>query len=62
MRMSRVFPRFSLSWARRTKTSIGGEDKVLDGLLMKINSWSTALATIEEYSIMRVNIKSSKNA
>ncbi|MBD3229855.1 MAG: hypothetical protein GF329_16855 [Candidatus Lokiarchaeota archaeon] len=29
--MSRVLPSFSLSWARRTKTSIGGEDKVLDG-------------------------------
>ncbi|MBD3226936.1 MAG: hypothetical protein GF329_02010 [Candidatus Lokiarchaeota archaeon] len=46
-----MVPSFSLSWARRTKTSIGGEDKVLDGLLMKINSWSTALATIEDIQL-----------
>ncbi|MBD3227997.1 MAG: hypothetical protein GF329_07390 [Candidatus Lokiarchaeota archaeon] len=49
--MSRVLSSFSLSWARRTKTSIGVEDTVLDGLLETIKSWSTALATIEDIQL-----------
>jgi hypothetical protein len=50
--MSRLLPNFSLSWVRRNKISIGGEDRALDGLLCQITSWSCALATIEDFTIM----------
>jgi hypothetical protein len=46
--MSRMLPDFSLSWVRRTQISIGGDDRILDGLLSQIKSWSAALATIED--------------
>jgi hypothetical protein len=47
--ISRVWHRFDLTWMRRITDSIGG-DRVLDGLLSSITSWSTALATIEDYN------------
>ena len=47
--MSRVFPKFSQTWVRRTELSIGGEDRFLDGLLSQIGSWSAALSTIEDW-------------
>ena len=46
--LSRVLPRFDLTWIRRMKESIGG-DRMLDGLLATIKSWSVALSTIEDY-------------
>lgn len=50
--MSRVFPEFFKTWVRRTEPSIGGENVILDGLLSQIGSWSTALATIEDWHEM----------
>ena len=50
--MSRVLPDFSLSWVRRTRLSIGGDDRILGGLLARIGSWSTALATIEDFQML----------
>jgi hypothetical protein len=50
--ISRVWQRFDLTWIRRITESIGG-DRVLDGLLSSITSWSAALATIEDYN--RIN-------
>jgi len=47
--MSRIWPRFDLTWVRRTQESSIGGDRTLDGLLSRIKSWSAALATIEEY-------------
>ncbi|MHA1381669.1 MAG: hypothetical protein ACTSRG_25145 [Candidatus Helarchaeota archaeon] len=51
--MSRVSPKFSITWNRRIKQSIGGENRPLDGLLSQIQSWSTALATIEDWNSIR---------
>ncbi|MHA1271770.1 MAG: hypothetical protein ACTSPY_18430 [Candidatus Helarchaeota archaeon] len=47
--ISRVHPKFCYMWMRRTKISVIGGDRVLDGLLSQIPSWSCALATIEDY-------------
>jgi len=44
-----IYPYFNLTWARRINNSIIGGDRTLSSLLMGIKSWSTALATIEEY-------------
>jgi len=47
--MSRVSPKFFLTWERRTQNSIGGVNRFLDSLLSQIGSWSEALATIEDF-------------
>jgi hypothetical protein len=47
--MSRVSLRFCKTWVRRTEQSLGGERRVLDGLLSQIGSWSGALATVEDW-------------
>lgn len=47
--MSRVHPKFSITWVRRTILSIGGVEIILDQLLSQIESWSAALATIEDW-------------
>ena len=47
--MTRIYPQFFKSWERRTKTSLGGDYKVLDGMLSKMSSWSVALTTIEDF-------------
>ena len=48
-RLSRVHLKFNVTWDRRLKQSIGGNHQVLSNLLSHIGSWSTALATIEEF-------------
>ena len=47
--MSRVSPKFYITWMRRTEQSFGGENRVLDGLLSQLGSWSAALGTIEDW-------------
>ncbi|NVM53972.1 MAG: hypothetical protein HWN66_09755, partial [Candidatus Helarchaeota archaeon] len=56
--LSRVHPKFYTTWERRTKPSIGGDVRELNGFLSCIGSWSTALATIEDFFDM---IKMLKN-
>ena len=53
--MSRVNSSFALSWDRRIKLSIGGDDRILDGLLSQIESWSAALATIDDFQVINNN-------
>ncbi|MHA1381499.1 MAG: hypothetical protein ACTSRG_24295, partial [Candidatus Helarchaeota archaeon] len=48
--MSRVLPAFSKTWVTRQKSSIGGDNLVLDGILSLCGSWSAALANIEDWS------------
>ena len=48
--LSRVSPKFSRTWIRRTELGIGGENLILDGLLSQMGSWSAALATIEDWT------------
>lgn len=33
--------------------SIGGDNRILDGLLGTIDSWSTALGTIEDIKLLK---------
>jgi hypothetical protein len=47
--MSRVSLKFCTAWVRRTELSLGGDSRVLDGLLSQIGSWSAALATVEDW-------------
>jgi len=51
-KISRLYPNFSETWKRRLKSKIGG-DKMLDGMLATIKSWSAALATIEDYESLK---------
>jgi len=47
--MARIYPQFWKSWERRTKPSLGGEYKILDGMLSSINSWSVSLASVTDF-------------
>ena len=55
--MSRVWDKFHMTWRRRRRISIGGDQRVLDGLLSSIGSWTMALTTIEDF----VNLLSTVN-
>ncbi|MHA1277852.1 MAG: hypothetical protein ACTSQ8_11735 [Candidatus Helarchaeota archaeon] len=46
---SRIWPKFSQGWDYRVKQSIGGEHRDLAGILTSIQSWTVALATIEDF-------------
>ncbi|MHA1360522.1 MAG: hypothetical protein ACTSQI_19430 [Candidatus Helarchaeota archaeon] len=50
--LSRLHPKFYITWERRLKLSVGGEFRDLDGLLSTISSWSLALATLEDFYAM----------
>ncbi|MHA1360530.1 MAG: hypothetical protein ACTSRC_20610 [Candidatus Helarchaeota archaeon] len=50
--LSRLHPKFYVTWERRLKLSLGGEFRDLDGLLSTIGSWSLALATLEDFVVM----------
>jgi hypothetical protein len=47
--LSKLYPRFSLTWVRRRKLSIGGDHQILNGLLTTIGSWTVALALLEDF-------------
>ncbi|MHA1356722.1 MAG: hypothetical protein ACTSRC_01270 [Candidatus Helarchaeota archaeon] len=47
--ISRVYAHFFRSWERRRVPVFGGDYRVLSGILSSIGSWSTALATIEDF-------------
>jgi len=47
--MSRVQFDFAQTWRRRILISIGGEDEELASFLSRINSWSSALAFMEDW-------------
>jgi len=47
--LSKLYPRFSLTWMRRRKESIGGDPQILNGLLTTIGSWTVALALLEDF-------------
>lgn len=45
-------PKFYISWERRQKLSIGGENQVLDALLSGIGSWTVVLAFLEDFQAL----------
>lgn len=47
--LSRLWAKFYHSWDYRRHLSIGGDHRILAGILSSIESWTTALATIEDY-------------
>ncbi len=54
--MSRVWDKFHKTWMCRRKICIGGEHRVLDGLLSCIGSWTVALTTIDDFGDFLCNI------
>ncbi|HUY00611.1 MAG TPA: hypothetical protein VMV49_13715 [Candidatus Deferrimicrobium sp.] len=50
--LSRIYAHFCVSWDRRRKKSIGGDNQIFDEILSTIGSWTVALATIEDFSIL----------
>ncbi|MHA1131280.1 MAG: hypothetical protein ACTSQQ_10795 [Candidatus Helarchaeota archaeon] len=50
--LSRLHPKFYITWVRQLKLSVGGEFRDLDGFLSTISSWSLALATLEDFLTM----------
>ncbi len=50
--LSKLYPKFFLSWERRRKISLEGDYKIFSEILTSISSWSTALATIEDFFIL----------
>ncbi|MBD3228816.1 MAG: hypothetical protein GF329_11575 [Candidatus Lokiarchaeota archaeon] len=53
--MSRVLLDFSKTWNRRIENSIGGANRIFNGLLGTIKSWSVALATIEDIKLLTMD-------
>jgi len=47
--LSKIYPKFYMTWERRRKESFGGEHQVFDETLSSIGSWTVALATIEDF-------------
>ncbi len=47
--LSRLWPNFYHSWDYRKEMSLGGDYRILGGLLSSISSWSVALASIEDF-------------
>jgi hypothetical protein len=47
--LSKIYPRFYITWERRRKESFGGEHQIFDETLSSIGSWTVALATIEDF-------------
>lgn len=47
--LSRIWPKFHHTWDYRVKLSIGGDHRILAGILSSIGSWTTALATMEDF-------------
>ncbi len=47
--ISRLWPKFHQSWDYRKKISLGGDHRILAGILSYISSWTTALACIEDF-------------
>ncbi|NVM29079.1 MAG: hypothetical protein HWN65_09555 [Candidatus Helarchaeota archaeon] len=47
--LSRIWPKFYQSWDYRKKISLGGDHRILAGVLSFISSWTAALASIEDF-------------
>jgi hypothetical protein len=47
--LSRIWSYFHLSWDYRKRDSLGGDYRILSGVLSFIGSWSAALANIEDF-------------
>ncbi|MHA1650408.1 MAG: hypothetical protein ACTSYB_09445 [Candidatus Helarchaeota archaeon] len=47
--LSKLYPKFYMTWERRKYQSIGGEHQTFAELLCTIGSWTVALATLEEF-------------
>ncbi len=47
--LSRLWPKFYHTWDYRKQMSLGGDYRILGGLLSSISSWSVALASLEDF-------------
>jgi hypothetical protein len=47
--LMKINSKFSKSWQRRKRMCFGLSHRVLNGLIWNVSSWTTALATIEEF-------------